>query len=172
MIGSNAGIRRILGGRTAVIGDFVSTDKILPARHSFNPHEQIAQHVLDEAGPGVNKAVRASKALAVGEGFGYGSGRESAARGVKAAGIELIVAKSFGRLFYRNAINQGILAIENRAIAGSSVADGDEITFDLQTQELRWNGKEFEVPPIPTIVIDIIRHDGLIGYAQNMKAPA
>src|ERR1700754_942930 len=105
------------GGRTAIVGDHISADMILPGRFSFLPPAEMALHVLEEWDAAINAVVRQSRTLIAGAGFGYGSGRESPARALKAAGIELLLAPSFGRMFYRNAINQGILAIECGALA-------------------------------------------------------
>ena len=158
--------RKAYGGPAAVLGDYISTDKILPGRHLAARPEDLVLHVLDEVGAGVNALVRRSRTLVAGEGFGYGSGREAAARALRAAGIELLIGKSFGRLFYRNAINQGMLALECRELVERNVAAGDEVVFDAARHAVRWNGADFPVTAIPDIVLEIVDAGGLVEYGR------
>jgi 3-isopropylmalate/(R)-2-methylmalate dehydratase small subunit len=108
-----------------------------------------------------------SQMIVAGESFGCGTGRESNATVLKEAGIQAIVAKSFGRLFFRNAINRGILLVEASPIVDSdALHDGDELTIDLDSQEIRFGETQYNFPAPPQIIREIIMAGGLINYGK------
>src|SRR5687768_18381586 len=92
-------------GTAAVLGDHVSADAVLPARHSFLGPEQMAENVLMDLSPEANRKVRAHPIIVAGEAFGYGTGRESPSRALRAAGVGALIAESLPPLFVQNAIN-------------------------------------------------------------------
>lgn len=157
--------RTTYGGRATVLGSFISADQILPARYSFSTPQEATLKVLDEIEPSVNASILLSKAIVAGEAFGYGSGRESPARALRAAGIELIVGKSFGRIFYRNAINLGMLPVECPDIVEAGIVTGDEVIFDTVENHVVWRDFRFRIPKIPTLFLELLENGGLTGYA-------
>ncbi len=115
----------MIGGRCVKFTDSVNTDLIMPGRYlvSIDPAE-LAEHVFEPLGPQVHGRVRASKVVVAGRNFGCGSAREQAASGLVGAGITAVVAASFARVFYRNAINTGLPAIAQPE-AAAAAQDGD-----------------------------------------------
>lgn len=161
----------IIRGSVAVLGypltdAPVSADAVLPARYSFLQPEQMAERVLDELGLGVNARVRAHPILIVGTAFGYGTGRESPARGLRAAGVRALVGLSFSRMFFRNAVNNGVLALECPALIRAGIAEDDLLEIDLQQSEVRWRGREFAVAALPPLILGVLAAGGLIAYGR------
>ena len=159
----------MIAGSVAVFGDYVSADAVLPARYGFLSVAEAASHVLEEeAGPGANARVRANPILLAGEAFGYGTGRESPARALRAAGVKALVAASFGRMFYRNALNNGILPIECAEVVRAGVAEGDQLEIDTGAALLRWEGREFRIDAVPALLQEIILAGDLIAHGRNL----
>jgi 3-isopropylmalate dehydratase small subunit len=132
----------VIKGKVLRLPDRVSGDIILPAAYARLPAQNMLEHVLAGLNPELPNKLPMSQIIVAGEGFGCGTGRESSATVLKEAGIQAIVAKSFGRLFFRNAINRGMLLIEASSLVDSeTLRDGDELTIDLDSQEMtsRWN---------------------------------
>jgi 3-isopropylmalate/(R)-2-methylmalate dehydratase small subunit len=158
----------VISGSVAVFGDYVSADAVLPARYGFLSASEAASHVLEEAGPGANERVRANPILVVGEAFGYGTGRESPARALRAAGVKALIAVSFGRMFYRNALNNGILPIECAELVRAGVADGEQVEIDTSAAVVRWKGREFGIEAVPALLQEIILAGDLIAHGRNV----
>jgi 3-isopropylmalate/(R)-2-methylmalate dehydratase small subunit len=159
-------------GTAAVFGDHVSADSVLPARHSFLPPEQMAEQVLMDVGPEANRKVRTHAVIVAGEAFGYGTGRESPSRALRAAGVRAVIARSFSRLFFRNALNNGIVVIQCPALAAMPVQDGDPITVSLDEGRVHWNGQSFDFPPMSGVVSEIVEAGNLINYGRALLAKA
>lgn len=155
-------------GSAAVFGDHVSADVVLPARHSFLPPEQMAEQVLMDLGGEANRKVRTHSIIVAGEAFGYGTGRESPSRALRAAGVRAVVAKSFSRLFFRNAINNGIVVIQCPALAGKPVRDGDPVAIELAAGRIEWRGESFEFAPVTDVVGRIVAAGSLINYGRQL----
>ena len=158
----------VIGGSVAVFGDYVSADAVLPARYGFLPAAEAASHVLEEAEAGANARVRANPILLAGEAFGYGTGRESPARALRAAGVKALVAASFGRMFYRNALNNGMLPVECSELARAGVAEGDRLEIDTSAALVRWKGREFRIDAVPALLQEIILAGDLIAHGRNV----
>ena len=159
-----------ISGTAAVFGDHVSADVVLPARHSFLKPEQMAENVLMDLGEEANRKVRAHSIIVAGEAFGYGTGRESPARALRAAGVRAVIAKSFSRLFFRNAINNGIVVVQCAELASMAVEDGDEIAIALAEGRVAWNGQSFEIAPVTDVVAKIVAAGSLIEYGRALLA--
>jgi 3-isopropylmalate/(R)-2-methylmalate dehydratase small subunit len=157
-------------GTVATFGDHVSADVVLPARHSFLPPEGMVENVLLDMGPEANRKVRTHPIIVAGEAFGYGTGRESPARALRTAGVKAVIAKSFSRLFFRNAINNGILVIQCSELPALPVQDGDQITIELAQGLIRWKDRTFSFPPVTEVVAKIIAAGNLIKYGQQLLA--
>jgi 3-isopropylmalate/(R)-2-methylmalate dehydratase small subunit len=160
----------VICGTIATFGDHVSADVVLPARHSFLPPEGMAENVLMDLSAEANRKVRTHPVIVAGEAFGYGTGRESPARALRAAGVKAVIARSFSRLFFRNAINNGILVIQCPELSGLPVQDGDEVTIDLERGEIQWKDRSFSFPPVSDVVANIIGAGDLISYGRRLLA--
>ena len=166
----------LVGGRCVKFGDSVNTDLIMPGRYlvSIDPAE-LAEHVFEPLGPQVQASVRASKVVVAGRNFGCGSAREQAASGLAGAGITAVVATSFARVFFRNAINTGLPAI-TQPEAAAAAQDGDDVLVDMAagTVTVRSAGggdQSYPFPPYPDSLLRILDAGGLIPYvAGQIKA--
>ncbi|MGH7292237.1 MAG: 3-isopropylmalate dehydratase small subunit, partial [Myxococcota bacterium] len=148
----------------------ISADVVLPARHSFLAPEQMAEQVLLDLGPEANRKVREHPVLVAGEAFGYGTGRESPCRALRAAGVRAVVANSFSRLFFRNAMNNGIVVVQCPALVKEGVQDGDDIEIALAESVVRWKGKTFAIAPFSDVVAKIVEAGSLINYGRALLA--
>lgn len=157
-------------GSAAVLGDHVSADVVLPARHSFLGPEQMAENVLMDLSAEANQKVRKHPIIVAGEAFGYGTGRESPSRALRAAGVRAVIAKSFSRLFFRNAINNGIVVIQCPQLASMPVRDGDEIEIALAHGRVKWKDKTFSIAPVTDVVAKIVAAGSLINYGRQLLA--
>lgn len=156
----------VIKGPVTVLGGYISADTVLPARWSFVPPSEMAEHVLEEAGVQVNRNVRSRPIMVAGEAFGYGTGRESPARALRAAGIKAMVGGPFARMFFRNAINNGVLLIDCPGLATCGIADGDVVEIDIDANHIRWKDRKFEVAPVAPIIRSIIAAGSLIDYGR------
>ncbi|HSF57737.1 MAG TPA: 3-isopropylmalate dehydratase [Candidatus Binatia bacterium] len=157
----------VIKGKILRLPDRVSGDIILPAVYARMPVQTMLEHALEGFNPDLPKRLAMSQIIVAGEGFGCGTGRESSATVLKEAGIQAIVAKSFGRLFFRNAINRGILLVEASSLVDSDVLrDGDELAIDLDSQEIRFGESRYNFVAPPQIIREIIVAGGLINYGK------
>lgn len=145
-------------------GDNVDTDVIIPARYlnTSDPRE-LAAHCMEDLDSGFAAAVCPGDILAAGENFGCGSSREHAPIAIQAAGISCVIAASFARIFYRNAINIGLPILESRE-ASAGIRDGDEIEVDFSTGCIRnlTRGERYQAEPFPPFIQNIIEKGGLL----------
>jgi 3-isopropylmalate dehydratase small subunit len=162
----------LIGGRCVKFGDSVNTDLIMPGRYlvSIDPAE-LAGHVFEPLGPQVQARVRASQVLVAGRNFGCGSAREQAASGLVGAGITAVVAESFARVFYRNAINTGLPAI-TQPEAAAAARDGDEVLVDMAAglvtvRAEAGDGVSYPFAPYPESLTRILNAGGLIPYVTQ-----
>ena len=155
-------------GGARVFGDNVDTDAIIPAQYLILAEEkEIAAHCMEEESPGFPTRVKPGDVLVAGENFGCGSSREHAPVAIRGCGIACVVAKSFSRLFYRNAVNIGLPVI---AAAGlPPVAEGEEIAVDCISGSIRLlkSGAVIAGSPLPGFMLEILRAGGLYGYLEK-----
>ncbi|HJP73343.1 MAG TPA: 3-isopropylmalate dehydratase [Pseudonocardiaceae bacterium] len=159
----------VIGGPAITFGENVNTDVIIPGRYlvSIDPAE-LAEHAFEPLGPEVQQRLRASKVVVAGRNFGCGSAREQAATCLLGAGITAVIAASFSRVFFRNAINTGLLAIEcPSAAAAIGDGDGDEVAIDPDAGVVRANGAEYGFPPYPAGLRAILADGGLIPHLMK-----
>ena len=150
-------------------GDNVDTDVIIPARHlnTINVKE-LASHCMEDIDKEFIHKVQEGDIMVAGYNFGCGSSREHAPIALKASGISLVIARSFARIFYRNAINIGLAIVEcPEAVDG--IADGDRIEADLDNGVIynRTTGKSFQTQPFPAFIQQIIENGGLVSSIQK-----
>jgi len=148
----------------------INTDLIIPARYlvDSNP-DHLAGHCMEDLDPDFIKRKEEldAKFIVSDSNFGCGSSREQAPISIKAAGIQAVIAPSFARIFYRNAINIGLPIIEFDQIALINTGDKIEIDFDRGLLKNLTNDQEFEIKSMPDFIQDIISVDGLINFARN-----
>jgi 3-isopropylmalate dehydratase small subunit len=169
-------MRPLIGGRCVKFGDSVNTDLIMPGRYlvSIDPAE-LAEHVFEPLGPQVQARVRASKVVVAGRNFGCGSAREQAASGLAGAGITAVIATSFARVFFRNAINTGLPAI-TQPEAAQAAEEGDDVLVDMAAgtvtvRSAAGGDRSFPFPRYPDSLLRILDAGGLIPYvAGQIKA--
>ncbi|MBU4272440.1 MAG: 3-isopropylmalate dehydratase [Planctomycetes bacterium] len=148
-------------------GDDVNTDMLFPGKYTYScsTAEQILPHLLEDLDPGFATGVRPGDFLLAGKNFGCGSSREQPALGLKAAGIEAVVAKSYARIFYRAAVNQGLLLIECPK-AVRAYKEGDEVRLDAAAGTITVGGQSFSFPSLPEAILAIRDAGGLLPYAR------
>jgi 3-isopropylmalate/(R)-2-methylmalate dehydratase small subunit len=154
-------------GKTWKFGDNIDTDAIIPARYLniWDP-QGLAAHCMEDADPDFMKKMKQGDIIVGGENFGCGSSREHAPIAIKAAGIACVVAKSFARIFYRNAFNMGLPIFESRDLWGQ-VANGSEIEVDTDGGLIRILGGAAEplrIEPIPPFMQQLIDDGGLMKH--------
>lgn len=151
-------------GKVIKYGDNVDTDVIIPARYlNTSDSKELALHCMEDIDKDFVKKVNAGDVMVAGYNFGCGSSREHAPIAIKASGISLVIAKSFARIFYRNAINIGLAIVECEE-AVDSISNGDELSADL-TNGVIYNlttGEKFAVKPFPEFIQKIIENGGLV----------
>ncbi|MCS7121868.1 MAG: 3-isopropylmalate dehydratase small subunit [Archaeoglobaceae archaeon] len=157
----------MLRGRAWKFGDNVSTDHIIPGRyyHLRSNIQELAKHAMEEVDPNFTKKVKPGDFIVAGRNFGCGSSREHAAIVLKLNGISAVIAKSFARIFYRNAINIGLPLL----IADTDdIYDGDEIEVDLGGEIKNLSkGIKIKAKPLPDIMVKILQEGGLINYVKK-----
>lgn len=155
-------------GKVIKYGDNVDTDVIIPARYlnSSDPRE-LAAHCMEDLDPTFVKRVRAGDIIVGGRNFGCGSSREHAPLAIKTSGVACVVAESFARIFYRNAINIGLPIIECPE-AAKAVSEGDEIEIDFKGGIITdlTTGKTYTAQPFPEFIQSIIEAGGLINAIE------
>ena len=158
-----------LRGRTWKYGDNVDTDAIIPARYlNVSTAEELAQHCMEDMDPAFAGAVRPGDVIVAGEIFGCGSSREHAPLAIKGAGVSCVVARSFARIFYRNAVNVGLPILESEA-AVDDAEDGHELAIDLEGGQIRnlTTGRIYQAEAYPPFMMEFIRAGGLVPYTRR-----
>ena len=158
-------------GKTLKYGDNVDTDVIIPARYlNTIDKKELASHCMEDIDKDFVKKVNVGDIMIAGANFGCGSSREHAPIAIKESGISLVIAKSFARIFYRNAINIG-LAILECPEAAEAISEGDTVEADLDAGVIRdlSTGESFETKPFPPFIQSIIEAGGLIPAIRDGK---
>ena len=150
-------------------GDHVDTDVIIPARYlnTADPAE-LAAHCMEDLDKDFKQKNKTRKIIVAGRNFGCGSSREHAPIAIKASGVELVIADSFARIFYRNSIDIGLPIIECPA-AAAAIADGDEVSVDMDSGVICdvTTGKTFTAAPLPPFVQEIVSCGGIANYVKK-----
>lgn len=149
-------------------GDDINTDMLFPGKYTYtcSTAEEIIPHLLEDLDPEFTGNVQSGDVLFAGKNFGCGSSREQPVVGLKSVGIQAIVAKGYARIFYRAAINQGLLLVECPD-AVDSYKDGDEVKLDIEAGTIEVGGKEFTFPKLPPEILAIRDAGGLLVYTLN-----
>lgn len=157
-----------LKGKVWKFGDHIDTDLIIAARYlnTSDPIE-LARHVMEDADPEFASKVKEGDIIVAGENFGCGSSREHAPIALKAAGVRAVVAKSFARIFYRNAFNMGLPIFE----LGETdvISEGEMLEIDMENGKITSNHTSYTFTPIPEFMQELVACGGLINYAKKTK---
>lgn len=155
-------------GRAWKFGDNLNTDEIMPARYNITIDEkELAARVFCEVRPDYAPNVRPGDVVVGGWNFGCGSSREHAPVAIRGSGAACVVAPSFARIFFRNAINIGLPILE--CPAAVAIDDGDEVEVDLATGLIlnRTRGEQYQAKPLPEFVLKIARAGGLVNFLRE-----
>jgi 3-isopropylmalate/(R)-2-methylmalate dehydratase small subunit len=157
-----------LSGRVWRFGDDVDTDAIIPGRFLtlYDPRE-LAKHAFEGTRDDFAGGAREGDLIVAGRNFGCGSSREHAALALKGAGIRVIVAESFARIFYRNAINSGMLPLV--CPGAGEIRDGQVAELDLDGGTFTVGGRRLELEPVPAFLREIVDAGGLVEYARGLS---
>jgi 3-isopropylmalate/(R)-2-methylmalate dehydratase small subunit len=149
-------------------GDDVDTDAIIPGRFLtiYDPGE-LASHAFEGIRPEFAREVTQGDVVVAGRNFGCGSSREHAPLALLGAGVRVVIARSFARIFYRNAINTGLLPL----VCGEAddIGDGSIIEIDTRKAIAMVEGREYHMEPVPSFLQEIVSAGGLVEYARNLK---
>jgi 3-isopropylmalate/(R)-2-methylmalate dehydratase small subunit len=159
-----------MSGRAFVFGDDVDTDALAPGRYMKATIEELARHCLEAVDPGFAGAVRPGDIVVAGRNFGMGSSREQAAQALKTLGISAIVAKSFGGIFLRNALNLGLPVM---TCAGTdTLRAGDRVSVDLAGGVLvnETRGTTLQGEPLPAFLLEMLADGGLVPHLEKKLA--
>ncbi len=149
----------------------MNTDVIFPGKYTYQPMEpeEMAQHAMEDLDPTFAKQVQKGDIIVGGKNFGCGSSREQAATCLKAAGVAAVVAKSFSRIFFRNAINNGLPVIELQKGTDAMNKD-DTVSIDFGSGIVHHQGNEYHFPALPHEVLAILEDGGLIPHVKKVLA--
>ncbi|MBA2284865.1 MAG: 3-isopropylmalate dehydratase small subunit [Ktedonobacteraceae bacterium] len=156
-------------GRIWMLGDNVNTDVIIPGRYNVTTdRSQLARHCLCEVLPEFAQQVQVGDVVLAGHNFGCGSSREHAPAALQACGVQVIIARSFARIFYRNAVNIGLPVLVCEEVVVAS-ADGQYMEVDLASGLIHntTTGQKFEADPLDPFVARIVEAGGIIAYIRR-----
>lgn len=156
-------------GKAVIFGDNVNTDVIIPSKYlTLLDPDELAKHAMEGLDPTFPAKAREGAVIVAGKNFGCGSSREQAPIALKHAGVKCVVAQSFARIFYRNAINIGLPAIECASLL-EKTSEGDQLRIDLATGEITnlTKNMRFQASKLPDFVLEIISAGGLIEHLKR-----
>ncbi len=156
----------IITGKSHVYNvDNIDTDRIIPGKYTKTlDTSDLASHVLEDLDPAFSKTVRVGDVLVAGGNFGCGSSREQAPIALKAAGVSAVVARSFARIFFRNAINIGLLVVE---APQHEIQNGSQVTIDIENGIVASDGKEYRATKMPDVMLKILNAGGLVDFLKT-----
>jgi 3-isopropylmalate/(R)-2-methylmalate dehydratase small subunit len=149
--------------------DHINTDEIIPARYlNTDDEKELTKHCMEDLDKDFMKKVCKGDVIVAGEDFGCGSSREHAVWAIRGAGVATVIAKTFARIFYRNAINCGFYLIESKD-AVERINDGDEVQIDYDKGiiEDKTSGQQVKFMPLPDFALEIIRDGGLLEHIKK-----
>jgi 3-isopropylmalate/(R)-2-methylmalate dehydratase small subunit len=154
--------------RRLKVKDNINTDYVISGRYKFKIQDpkELAKHIFEDIDPDFAARVQKGDILIAGENFGCGSSREQAPQSLKSSGLSAIVAKSFARIFYRNAFNIGLLLVECNT---DFIDDGDELEIDIDTGKLRNKAKGLllDIKPIPSVMKKLLEDGGVVEHFKK-----
>lgn len=149
-------------------GDGINTDVIFPGKYTYTLREpeEIAAHALEDLDPEFTRRAQPGAIIVAGRNWGNGSSREQAVTCLKYRGVAAVIAKSFARIYFRNAINQGLLLITCPE-AVDAARTGDTLTIDLPHSQIHLNGQTYTFPPLSPTVLSIVEVGGLVPHLRR-----
>lgn len=145
--------------------DNIDTDRIIPCKYTKTlDMSDLAAHVLEDLDPNFAKTVQPGAILVAGRNFGCGSSREQAPIALKAAGVSAVVARSFARIFFRNAINIGLLVVE---APEHHIRPGAQVSVDLEAGKVSSEGQAWPATKMPDVMLSILNAGGLVAYLKS-----
>ena len=149
-------------------GDNIDTDMLFPGKYVYtcSTPEEIKPHLLEDLDPTFSKNVKEGDIIIAGKNFGCGSSREQPVVGLKAVGIKAVIADSFARIFYRAAINQGLILIECPKMV-EAYSEGDNVKLNIDSGEITLNNKKYLFPKLPKEILAIRDAGGLLPYTRK-----
>jgi 3-isopropylmalate/(R)-2-methylmalate dehydratase small subunit len=159
-----------VSGRAFVFGDDIDTDVLAPGRYMKGSIEELAKHCLEAIDPGFASNVRPDDIVVAGRNFGMGSSREQAAQALKVLGVAAVVAKSFGGIFYRNALNLGLPVVV--CAETDAIEAGDRLSVDLAGGAVvnQTSGRALPSEPLPQFLRDMLADGGLVPHLEKRFA--
>ncbi len=156
----------MIEGRAWVYGDNIDTDVIIPGKYLRTTDMQVfAEHAMEGIDPEFSSKVQNGDVIVAGDNFGCGSSREQAPLALKHAGVACVVAKSFARIFFRNAINVGLPVME----ADVECSEGDTVKIDLKNGIVEVNNKTFKGNKLPDFLLEILTDGGLVAHRRKLQ---
>ncbi len=154
--------------RRLKVQDNINTDYVISGRYKFKIQDpkELSKHIFEDIDPEFAARVQKGDILVAGENFGCGSSREQAPQSLKSAGFYAVAAKSFARIFYRNAFNIGLLLVEADT---EFIDDGDEIELDIEKGKLKDKAKGliFDIKPVPLVMKTLLKDGGVVGHFKK-----
>jgi len=162
----------ILKGKAWRFGDNIDTDQIYPGQYlPITDPKEMAKHAMEGVAEDFSEKVQKGDIIVAGRNFGAGSSREHAPVAIRGAGISAVIARSFARIFYRNAVNIGLPILELEGV--DRISEGDEIEVNLLTGEVHnlTTGKSLHASPVTGLEMEIMKSGGLLNYLKAHEAP-
>ncbi len=149
-------------------GDNIDTDAIIPGRYLIHYDPKVlASHAFEGTRHEFSSGVKDGDVIVAGRNFGCGSSREHAPLALLGAGVSLVIAESFARIFYRNAVNVGVLPLV--CPDAGMIPDGADISVDVDGRYIAWEDKRFSIEPVPEFLREIVGAGGLVAYARVLS---
>jgi 3-isopropylmalate/(R)-2-methylmalate dehydratase small subunit len=161
----------ILTGKAWKYGNDINTDLIIPARYlNTSDPDELAAHCMEDEDADFPKKVKKGDFMVGGKNFGCGSSREHAPISIKYAGVSAVIAKTFARIFYRNAFNMGLMILE--CVEADEIKTGDDLSVDTEKGEINniTQGKKYRILPVPDFMVELVAAGGLIEYTKKRSA--
>ncbi len=156
-------------GKIWVMGDDIDTDTIIPGKRGTIPNiREMANYAFELYRPDFVPNVQPGDIIVAGKNFGCGSSREQAATVIATNGVRCIIAKSYARIFFRNAFNSGILLLQNDEIQ-DACKEGDTVTVDVDANTISVNGKTFKTKKVPDNLFEIVNDGGLVAHVKKIN---
>jgi 3-isopropylmalate/(R)-2-methylmalate dehydratase small subunit len=159
-----------MSGRAFVFGDNIDTDVLAPGQYMKGPVEELARHCMETIAPDFARTVRSGDVVVAGRNFGMGSSREQAAQALKILGVSAVIAKSFGGIFLRNALNLGLPVMV--CATADNIRQDDRVSVDLINGRVvnETNGVALQGEPLPAFLLDMLADGGLVPHLEKKLA--
>lgn len=159
-------MEKVIKGKAWIFGNDIDTDVIIPGKYLRTTDiKSFAEHVMEGIDPQFPKKIKPGDIIVGGNNFGCGSSREQAALALKYAGVSCVIARSFGRIFFRNSINVGLPLLEVEVVC----KNGDEVIIDLKNGTAQVNGNEYKGNKLPDFLLEILNDGGLVAYRKKIQ---